>query len=105
GQRGAGRGRSGEGRLARGLQCTRPPASRPMTDVTAVQRRTVTTLVGSQIAGGIGLASGFAVAALAAESLSGSAEMSGLAQTSSVLGSAIAAVPIARLMAARGRRI
>lgn len=70
----------------------------------AAQRRTVSTLVGSQITAGVGISSGFAVAALAAESLSGSAQLSGLGQTASVLGSALAAVPIARLMAARGRR-
>jgi MFS family permease len=72
-------------------------------DARGLHRRTVASLVGSQIAGGIGTSSGIAVAALAAESLGGS-ELSGLGQTAAVLGSALAAVPLARLMSARGRR-
>ncbi len=81
-----------------------PDRAADLVAVAAAQRRTVSTLVGSQITAGVGISSGFAVAALAAESLSGSAQLSGLGQTASVLGSALAAVPIARLMAARGRR-
>ncbi|HEY8114734.1 MAG TPA: hypothetical protein VII16_18065 [Actinomycetes bacterium] len=72
-------------------------------DTRALHRRTVASLVGSQIVGGIGTSSGIAVAALAAESLGG-AELSGLGQTAAVLGSALAAVPLARLMSVRGRR-
>jgi MFS family permease len=72
-------------------------------DTRGLHRRTVASLVGSQIVGGIGTSSGIAVAALAAESLGG-AELSGLGQTAAVLGSALAAVPLARLMSVRGRR-
>jgi MFS family permease len=95
----------GMAEIAAGARGTDPTMSgdRAAAHVTAIQRRTVTTLVGSQVAGGIGTSSGIAVAALAAESI-GSAGLSGLAQTASVLGSAIAAIPLSRLMAARGRR-
>ncbi|MCI0686186.1 MAG: MFS transporter [Sporichthyaceae bacterium] len=63
------------------------------------------TLIASQIIGGVGVASGFSVAVLAAEELAGSESLAGLAQTAGVLGSALAAVPLSRLMHRRGRRI
>lgn len=69
-----------------------------------VQRRTVATLSMSQILGGISLASGVAVGALLAEEVSGSPTYAGLGSTFQVLGSALIAVPMARLSAARGRR-
>ncbi|MGH8867789.1 MAG: MFS transporter [Actinomycetes bacterium] len=70
----------------------------------AVRGRTTRVLVGSQVLGGVGIATGFAVGALLAEDISGSATLSGLAQTAGVLGGALAAVPLARLSIARGRR-
>jgi MFS family permease len=70
----------------------------------AVQRRTLRVLTGSQVMGGVGVAVGVTVGALIAEELSGSATLAGLAATASVLGGALAAVPLARLMSARGRR-
>lgn len=60
-------------------------------------------LVTGQVLGGIGVASGIAVGGLLAERLSGSASLAGLAQTSSVLGGALLAVPLARLAELRGR--
>lgn len=69
-----------------------------------VQTRTVRVLVTSQMLGGVGVASGFAVGAMLAEEVSGSASLSGLAPTCLSLGTALAAVPLARLMAHRGRR-
>ncbi|KGN30228.1 transporter [Knoellia sinensis KCTC 19936] len=69
-----------------------------------VQRRTVATLSMSQILGGISLASGVAVGALLAEEVSGSPTYAGLGSTFQVIGSALIAVPMARLSAARGRR-
>jgi MFS family permease len=68
------------------------------------RRRAVPVLVGSQVLGGVGVASGIAVGGLLAEQVSGSTALSGLAQTATVLGSAALAVPLARLAAARGRR-
>ena len=73
--------------------------------IDSVQRRTVRTLVGSQMLGGVGVASGIAVASLMAEQILGSPDLAGLANTAQVLGSALLSVPAARLMAARGRRV
>ncbi|KQS61123.1 hypothetical protein ASG36_06390 [Geodermatophilus sp. Leaf369] len=76
-----------------------PTASREQ-----ARRRAVPVLVGSQVLGGVGVASGIAVGGLLAEQVSGSTALSGLAQTATVLGAAGLAVPMARLAAARGRR-
>jgi MFS family permease len=73
-------------------------------DVVQVQRRTVRTLVGSQMLGGVGVSSGIAVGSILAEDLLGSPDLAGLANTAQVLGAAVLTVPMARLMAARGRR-
>ncbi len=73
-------------------------------DTGAVQRRVVWTLVGSQMLGGVGVTSGAAVGALLAEDVSGSVRYAGLGGTAQVLGAALIAIPMARLMAARGRR-
>jgi MFS family permease len=70
----------------------------------ALQRRTVSTLVGSQMLGGVGVSSGIAVGSLLAEEILGSPDLAGLGGTFQVLGSALIAVPMARLMASRGRR-
>ncbi len=64
----------------------------------------MSTLVGSQVLGGVGLSAGIAVGALLAEQVSGSARWAGLGGTFQVLGAALIAVPMVRLMAARGRR-
>jgi MFS family permease len=73
-------------------------------DRAAAQRRVVGTLVGAQVLGGVGVSSGAAVGALLAEQVSGSTQYAGLGGTAQVLGSALIAIPMARLMAARGRR-
>jgi MFS family permease len=65
--------------------------------------RTVRVLATTQVLGGVGVASGLAVGGLLAEDVSGSTARSGLVQTAAVLGAALAALPVARLMAARGR--
>jgi MFS family permease len=69
-----------------------------------VQRRTLRVLTVSQVLGGVGVASGIAIGGLLAADLQGSATVAGLAQTSSTIGAALLAVPMARLMALRGRR-
>ncbi|MCA1781946.1 MAG: MFS transporter [Dermatophilaceae bacterium] len=69
-----------------------------------VQRRTLGTLASTQVLGGIGLAAGIAVGSLIAEDITGSSTYAGLGGTFQVLGSALIAIPVARLMAARGRR-
>jgi len=74
------------------------------TPVDQAQRRTLRVLSASQVLGGIGVGSGIAVGGLIAEQVSGSTALSGLSQTASVLGAAFAALPMARLMSALGRR-
>jgi MFS family permease len=73
--------------------------------VAEVQRRTVRTLVLSQALGGLGMSIGIAVTALLAEQISGSEKLAGLAQTTQVLGAALASFLLAHVMGRRGRRI
>lgn len=68
-----------------------------------LQKRVVTTLALAQVLGGIGVAAGAAVGALLAADLA-SAKFSGLAAASSVIGAAIIALPVTRLMSTAGRR-
>lgn len=65
--------------------------------------RNFDALLGSNVLGGIGVASGVAVGALLVEELGGTS-IAGLGQSASILGAAIAAVPLARMAARRGRR-
>ena len=69
-----------------------------------LQRRTMRVLVASQILGGVGVGSGVAVVGLLAYELSGTASLSGVSATASTLGAAAAALVIARIAVARGRR-
>ncbi|MGC4895833.1 MFS transporter [Micromonospora sp. DT31] len=80
---------------------TAPALPRP--DVAAVQRRTVRLLFLTQIIGGIGVTIGISVGALLAARVAGTA-LAGLAQSAGVVGGALLAVPVTRLMLARGRR-
>jgi MFS family permease len=75
------------------------------TDLEAVQRHTVRTLVVSQAVGAVGVTIGVATASLLARDISGSETMAGLAQTFQVLGTAAAAYGLARVMRRRGRRV
>lgn len=68
------------------------------------QRRTVATLAGSQVLGGVGVSAGAAVGALLAADVSGSEAWAGLGGTAQTLGGALSAVVLARIMAAKGRR-
>lgn len=74
-------------------------------DTAAVHRRTVLTLVAAQAVGALGITIGIATASLLARDVSGSESQAGLAQTAQVLGAALAAYWLARLMSARGRRV
>ena len=74
-------------------------------DGVALQRHTVRTLVVSQAVGAVGITIGIATASLLAKEVSGSEAQAGLAQTFQVLGAAITAYLLARLMEARGRRV
>ncbi|WP_220503221.1 MFS transporter [Microbispora sp. H10885] len=67
------------------------------------QTRRIGLLVTGNLLGGIGVAGGFAVGGLLVERLGGTS-FAGLGQGASVLGSAVAAVPLAALAARYGRR-
>ncbi|MGZ8751232.1 MAG: MFS transporter [Pseudonocardia sp.] len=73
-------------------------------DAARVHRRAMITLVVAQAVGAIGITIGVATASLLARDVSGSEGLAGLAQTSQVLGAAVAAYALARLMSRRGRR-
>ena len=72
--------------------------------VHATQRRSVATLAGSQVLGGVAVAGSLPAGALIAASLGGSEAAAGLAQTFGVLGAALLALPLARIALTRGRR-
>ncbi|BCJ67108.1 hypothetical protein Prubr_41290 [Polymorphospora rubra] len=72
-------------------------------DVPRVQRRTLRLLFGTQIVGGIGTTIGISVGALLAARLAGTS-VSGLAASASVVGGALLAVPVTRIMGVHGRR-
>jgi MFS family permease len=80
-------------------------ATAPAQDPAAVQRRTVGTLVVSQAVGAVGITIGIATASLLAKEVSGSEAQAGLAQTFQVLGAAVVAYLLARLMDNHGRRV
>ena len=73
--------------------------------VVASQRRIVRALIAGQIFGGVGMGATLSLGALLAAQLGGSTAWSGMAATMSTLGAAAVAVPLARLAAARGRRL
>ncbi len=76
-----------------------------MSDTEDIQRRTIKVLALGQVLGGFGLGSVLSIGSLLAKDLSGSEAWAGSAATFSTLGSAIWAIPLARLAYARGRRI
>jgi MFS family permease len=69
----------------------------------SLQRKVVAVLAAAQILGGVGVATAVAVGALLAVQLA-SEEFAGLAAAASVIGAALIAIPVSRLMDARGRR-
>ncbi|SCL33297.1 Predicted arabinose efflux permease, MFS family [Micromonospora pallida] len=71
--------------------------------VAPIQRRTLRLLFVTQIIGGIGVTIGISVGALLAERIAGAA-VAGLAQSAGVVGGALLAVPITRIMTGYGRR-
>ncbi|MFE9839436.1 MFS transporter [Streptomyces sp. NPDC005551] len=72
--------------------------------IPALRRRTTAVLIASQILGGLGVATGIALAVVLAEQVSGTESLSGLAPTATVAGTAVLSMPLAALMTARGRR-
>jgi MFS family permease len=79
-------------------QATAAPADRRR-----IQRRTLLVLTATQVIGGVGVAIGIAVGALLAADMGGTA-ISGFGQSSLVVGAALLALPVTRVMRARGRR-
>ncbi len=73
-------------------------------EILSLQRRSVGTLAGSQVLGGVAVAGSLPAGALIAASISGSEAAAGLAQTFGVLGAALLALPLARIALTRGRR-
>ncbi|MEV6365392.1 MFS transporter [Micromonospora musae] len=72
-------------------------------DVAPIQRRTLRLLFGTQIVGGIGVTIGISVGALLAARVAGTA-LAGVAQSASVVGGALLAIPVTRIMNGHGRR-
>ncbi|MBM3685079.1 MAG: MFS transporter, partial [Actinobacteria bacterium] len=64
-------------------------------EISAVQRRTIGTLLSSQVCGGIGLVSGYVVTALLAKDLTGSDTLAGLSAASLSIGAALVSFPLA----------
>ena len=75
----------------------------PPIDLAAVQRRTLRLLFATQIISGVGVAIGGSVGALLAAELAG-VGLSGLAQSASVIGAAVLALPATEIVRRRGRR-
>ncbi|MFJ6197134.1 MFS transporter [Micromonospora sp. NPDC092111] len=72
-------------------------------DVAPIQRRTLRLLFATQIVGGVGVTIGISVGALLAARVAGTA-VAGLAQSCGVVGAALLAVPVTRIMTGYGRR-
>ena len=71
----------------------------------AQQQRTIKILALAQVLNGLGVAGTVAAGSLLVSSITDSETLAGLAQTSSVLGAAALAIPLARLTARGGRRL
>ena len=74
-------------------------------NVVDMQRRVLRTLMTGQMLAGFGVGATFSIGALLATQLSGTEAWAGAAATFSTLGTAFWAFPLARLAAARGRRV
>ena len=76
-----------------------------MSSNTALQEKTVKVLATAQVLNGVGVAGSVAAGSLLVASITNSETLAGLAQTSSVLGAAALALPLARLTSRGGRRL
>lgn len=74
-------------------------------EAAAIQRHTVRTLVASQITGGLGVSAAIAVGAVVVAEVFERDDLSGLVQSTQVLGAALLAMPAASLAVSHGRRI
>ena len=73
-------------------------------DRATIQRRTLRTLMGGIIPGGAAMSSAYSTAAILGEELTGSELSGGIAASGLTMGAALTAIPLARVMAERGRR-
>lgn len=80
-------------------------ATTTQVDLVVLQARTIRVLVVAQAVGAVGITIGIASASLLAREISGSESQAGLVQTFQVLGTAVAAYLLARLMSGHGRRV
>ena len=76
-----------------------------MSSNTALQEKTVKVLATAQVLNGVGVAGTVAAGSLLVASITNSETLAGFAQTSSVLGAAALALPLARLTSRGGRRL
>ncbi|MDG2027025.1 MAG: MFS transporter [Acidimicrobiales bacterium] len=74
------------------------------TDHSPLQRRTLFTLIASVGPAGMGMAGGFAATTLASKEIVDNEGLATFAATMTSIGGALAAVPLSRFMARRGRR-
>ena len=72
-------------------------------DLAAVQRRILWLLSSTQVIGGVGVATGLSVGALLAADVAGTG-ISGMVQSTAIVGGALLALPVARIMRQFGRR-
>ncbi|GAA0381431.1 hypothetical protein GCM10009541_25000 [Micromonospora gifhornensis] len=72
-------------------------------DIGPIQRRTLRLLFSTQIIGGIGVTIGIAVGGLLAAEIAGTA-VSGLVLSAAVVGGALLAIPVTRIITRHGRR-
>ncbi len=79
-------------------------AGLPVVDRAVVQKRTLRTLMGAIVPGGAAMSSAYSSSAILGEELTGSELLGGVAASGLTMGAAFAAIPLARVMAARGRR-
>lgn len=74
-------------------------------DVVAIQRRSLRVLAWGQILGGLGMGTAFSLGSLLTAEVGGSPAYAGLSATMSTLGTAVFAIPLARLAGRAGRRV
>ena len=79
-------------------------ASTHPVDTEAIQRQTLRTLICGVVPAGAAMTSAYSASAVLGEELTGSETLGALAAACLTVGSALATLPLARLMAVRGRR-